>query len=149
MVYSRYLFTLTPFHYIYIPSITISNLINYWSNWKNKEYNWTYWFSLENGNWRIFHRTYLTGFVTTLAISVAWPITKNPRLLHLLMLAIYSSQLSSVYYTFISYAGTGINFCSPTSIRTEGGGGKDVSIWPQYTASNSIFPLIGALSIGL
>ena len=35
----------------------------------------------------------LTGFVTTLALLSAWPITYNPKLFYFLMLAMYSGQI--------------------------------------------------------
>jgi NAD(P)H-quinone oxidoreductase subunit 4 len=35
----------------------------------------------------------LTGFVTTLATLAAWPVTRHPKLFHVLMLAMYSGQL--------------------------------------------------------
>ena len=35
----------------------------------------------------------LTGFITTLATLAAWPITRNTRLFHFLMLVTYSGQI--------------------------------------------------------
>ncbi|MCG8364243.1 MAG: NAD(P)H-quinone oxidoreductase subunit 4, partial [Pseudanabaenales cyanobacterium] len=35
----------------------------------------------------------LTGFITTLAILAAWPVTLKPRLFYFLMLAMYSGQI--------------------------------------------------------
>lgn len=36
----------------------------------------------------------LTSFVTTLSVLAAWPVTRNPRLFHFLMLAMYSGQIA-------------------------------------------------------
>lgn len=35
----------------------------------------------------------LTGFITTLATLAAWPVTRDSRLFHFLMLAMYSGQI--------------------------------------------------------
>ncbi|MFS7896077.1 putative NADH:ubiquinone reductase (H(+)-translocating) [Helianthus anomalus] len=37
----------------------------------------------------------LTGFITTLATLAAWPVTRDSRLFHFLMLAMYSGQIGS------------------------------------------------------
>ena len=36
----------------------------------------------------------LTGFITTLAIMAAWPVTLKPKLFYFLMLAMYSGQIA-------------------------------------------------------
>ena len=38
----------------------------------------------------------LTGFITTLATLAAWPVTRDSRLFHFLMLAMYSGQIGSI-----------------------------------------------------
>nr|WPR14183.1 NADH dehydrogenase subunit D [Phalaenopsis sp.] len=56
------------------------------------------WINLFDFQWRLetdglsIGPFLLTGFRTTL---VAWPITKNPRFLYFLMLAMYSGQIAS------------------------------------------------------
>ena len=37
----------------------------------------------------------LTGFITTLATLAAWPVTRDSKLFHFLMLAMYSGQIGS------------------------------------------------------
>ncbi|KAM4118764.1 hypothetical protein ACJW30_03G006400, partial [Castanea mollissima] len=76
----------------------------------------------------------LTGFITTLATLAAWPVTRDSRLFHFLMLAIINSRLS-------------------TYICVGGGGGKkrlySATKFILYTAGSSVFLLLGVLGIGL
>nr|QWW92992.1 NADH-plastoquinone oxidoreductase subunit 4 [Delavayella serrata] len=92
----------------------------------------------------------LTGFITTLAILAAWPVTRNPRLFYFLMLAMYSGQIGlfasqdillfffmwelellPVYLLLIVWGGKRRFYASTKFIL--------------YTAGSSIFILIGAL----
>nr|YP_010704427.1 NADH-plastoquinone oxidoreductase subunit 4 [Calypogeia suecica]WCP19214.1 NADH-plastoquinone oxidoreductase subunit 4 [Calypogeia suecica]WCP19301.1 NADH-plastoquinone oxidoreductase subunit 4 [Calypogeia suecica] len=92
----------------------------------------------------------LTGFITTLAILAAWPVTRNPRLFHFLMLAMYSGQIGlfacqdillfffmwelellPVYLLLIIWGGKRRLYAATKFIL--------------YTAGSSIFILIGAL----
>jgi len=92
----------------------------------------------------------LTGFITTLAILAAWPVTRNPRLFYFLMLAMYSGQIGlfasqdislfffmwelellPVYLLLIVWGGKRRFYAATKFIF--------------YTAGSSIFILIGAL----
>nr|YP_009667778.1 NADH-plastoquinone oxidoreductase subunit 4 [Schistochila macrodonta]QCW58553.1 NADH-plastoquinone oxidoreductase subunit 4 [Schistochila macrodonta] len=92
----------------------------------------------------------LTGFITTLAILAAWPVTRNPRLFYFLMLAMYSGQIGlfasqdillfffmwelellPIYLLLIIWGGKRRLYAATKFIL--------------YTASSSIFILVGAL----
>jgi NAD(P)H-quinone oxidoreductase subunit 4 len=92
----------------------------------------------------------LTGFITTLAVLAAWPVTRNPRLFYFLMLAMYSGQIGlfasqdillfffmwelellPVYLLLIIWGGKRRFYAATKFIL--------------YTAGSSIFILIGAL----
>jgi NAD(P)H-quinone oxidoreductase subunit 4 len=92
----------------------------------------------------------LTGFITTLAVLAAWPVTRNPRLFHFLMLAMYSGQIGlfasqdillfffmwelellPIYLLLIVWGGKRRFYAATKFIL--------------YTAGSSIFILIGAL----
>jgi NAD(P)H-quinone oxidoreductase subunit 4 len=92
----------------------------------------------------------LTGFITTLAVLSAWPVTRNPRLFHFLMLAMYSGQIGlfasqdillfffmwelellPIYLLLIVWGGKRRFYAATKFIL--------------YTAGSSIFILIGAL----
>nr|YP_010142125.1 NADH dehydrogenase subunit 4 [Muntingia calabura]QQK92370.1 NADH dehydrogenase subunit 4 [Muntingia calabura] len=96
----------------------------------------------------------LTGFITTLATLAAWPITRDSRLFHFLMLAMYSGQIGSfssrdLLLFFIMWELELI----PVYILLSMWGGKkrlySATKFILYTAGGSIFILIGALGIGL
>jgi NAD(P)H-quinone oxidoreductase subunit 4 len=92
----------------------------------------------------------LTGFVTTLAALAAWPVTRNPRLFHFLILAMYSGQIGlfasqdillfsfmwelellPIYLLLIIWGGKRRLYAATKFIL--------------YTAGSSIFILVGAL----
>nr|YP_009667860.1 NADH-plastoquinone oxidoreductase subunit 4 [Porella perrottetiana]QCW58635.1 NADH-plastoquinone oxidoreductase subunit 4 [Porella perrottetiana] len=92
----------------------------------------------------------LTGFITTLATLAAWPVTRNPRLFYLSMLAMYSGQIGlfasqdillfffmwelellPVYLLLIIWGGKRRLYAATKFIL--------------YTAGSSIFILVGAL----
>nr|YP_009578794.1 NADH-plastoquinone oxidoreductase subunit 4 [Taxus brevifolia]QBK34139.1 NADH-plastoquinone oxidoreductase subunit 4 [Taxus brevifolia]QBK34303.1 NADH-plastoquinone oxidoreductase subunit 4 [Taxus brevifolia]QBK36352.1 NADH-plastoquinone oxidoreductase subunit 4 [Taxus brevifolia] len=96
----------------------------------------------------------LTGFVTTLATLAAWPVTRNPRLLHFLMLVMYSGQLGlfasrDILLFFLMWELELI----PVYLLLSMWGGKrrlySATKFLLYTAGGSIFILMGALSMGL
>nr|YP_009679141.1 NADH-plastoquinone oxidoreductase subunit 4 [Teucrium mascatense]QDF64497.1 NADH-plastoquinone oxidoreductase subunit 4 [Teucrium mascatense] len=63
----------------------------------------------------------LTGFITTLATLAAWPVTRDYRLFHFLMLAMYSGQIglfsSRDLFTFFPHVGVRINSRLSTCIH--------------------------------
>lgn len=92
----------------------------------------------------------LTGFITTLATLSAWPITKNPRLFYFLMLAMYSGQIGlfasqDILLFFLMWELELL----PIYLLLIIWGGKcrlyAATKFILYTASSSIFILIGAL----
>nr|QYB21755.1 NADH-plastoquinone oxidoreductase subunit 4 [Libocedrus plumosa]BBN66657.1 NADH-plastoquinone oxidoreductase subunit 4 [Libocedrus plumosa] len=96
----------------------------------------------------------LTGFITTLATLAAWPVTRNPRLLHFLMLAMYSGQLGlfvsrDILLFFLMWELELI----PVYLLLSMWGGKrrlySATKFLLYTAGGSVFILMGALSMGL
>nr|WGO60523.1 NADH-plastoquinone oxidoreductase subunit 4 [Aneura pinguis]WGO60609.1 NADH-plastoquinone oxidoreductase subunit 4 [Aneura pinguis] len=92
----------------------------------------------------------LTGFVTTLAVLAAWPVTRNPQLFHFLILAMYSGQIGL-------FASQDILLFSlmwelellPIYLLLIVWGGKHrlyaATKFVLYTAGGSIFISIGAL----
>nr|YP_010281238.1 NADH dehydrogenase subunit 4 [Epilobium amurense subsp. cephalostigma]UKH50533.1 NADH dehydrogenase subunit 4 [Epilobium amurense subsp. cephalostigma] len=96
----------------------------------------------------------LTGFITTLAILAAWPVTRDARLFHFLMLAMYSGQIGSfcsrdLLLFFLMWEFELI----PVYLLLSMWGGKkrlySATKFILYTAGGSIFLLIGVLGIGL
>nr|UGV20217.1 NADH-plastoquinone oxidoreductase subunit 4 [Sparganium fallax] len=96
----------------------------------------------------------LTGFITTLATLAAWPITRNSRLFHFLMLAMYSGQIGlfssrDLLLFFIMWEFELI----PVYLLLSMWGGKkrlySATKFILYTAGGSIFFLIGVLGMGL
>ncbi|KAL8200873.1 hypothetical protein R6Q57_012212 [Mikania cordata] len=71
----------------------------------------------------------LTGFITTLATLAAWPVTRDSRLFHFLMLAMYG------VYLLLSMWGGKKRLYSATKFIL-------------YTAGGSIFLLMGDLGVG-
>lgn len=121
-----------------------------------EDYNWI---NLMDFHWRLgidgfsIGLILLTGFITTLAILSAWPVTRNPRLFYFLMLAMYSGQIGlfasqdillfffmwelellPVYLLLIIWGGKRRLYAATKFIL--------------YTAGSSIFILIGALIMG-
>nr|QNH93650.1 NADH-plastoquinone oxidoreductase subunit 4 [Christensenia aesculifolia] len=95
----------------------------------------------------------LTGFVTTLATLAAWPVTRNTKLFHFLMLAMYSGQIGlfasqDILLFFFMWELELI----PIYLLLSMWGGKrrlySATKFILYTAAGSIFLLVGALSIG-
>nr|YP_009992480.1 NADH-plastoquinone oxidoreductase subunit 4 [Angiopteris yunnanensis]YP_010576393.1 NADH-plastoquinone oxidoreductase subunit 4 [Angiopteris fokiensis]QNN90665.1 NADH-plastoquinone oxidoreductase subunit 4 [Angiopteris yunnanensis]UZN43934.1 NADH-plastoquinone oxidoreductase subunit 4 [Angiopteris fokiensis] len=122
-----------------------------------EDYNWI---DLINFHWRLgidglsMGLILLTGFVTTLATLAAWPVTRNTRLFHFLMLAMYSGQIGlfasqDILLFFFMWELELIPIYLLLSIW----GGKrrlySATKFILYTAGGSIFLLIGALTIGL
>nr|UFK62583.1 NADH-plastoquinone oxidoreductase subunit 4 [Phrynium rheedei] len=96
----------------------------------------------------------LTGFITTLAILAAWPVTRNSRLFYFLMLAMYSGQIGSfssrdLLLFFMMWELELI----PVYLLLSMWGGKkrlySATKFILYTAGGSIFLLIAVLGMGL
>nr|YP_009669451.1 NADH dehydrogenase subunit D [Krameria bicolor]QCW94450.1 NADH dehydrogenase subunit D [Krameria bicolor] len=96
----------------------------------------------------------LTGFITTLATLAAWPITRDSKLFHFLMLAMYSGQVGlfssrDILLFFIMWELELI----PVYLLLSMWGGKkrlySATKFILYTAGSSVFLLIGVLGIGL
>lgn len=96
----------------------------------------------------------LTGFITTLATLAAWPVTRDSRLFHFLMLAMYSGQIGSfssrdLLLFFMMWELELI----PVYLLLSMWGGKkrlySATKFILYTAGGSIFLLIGVLGMGL
>nr|YP_010901311.1 NADH dehydrogenase subunit 4 [Crassula dejecta]WIL06890.1 NADH dehydrogenase subunit 4 [Crassula dejecta] len=96
----------------------------------------------------------LTGFITTLATLAAWPVTRDSRFFHFLMLAMYSGQIGlfssrDLLLFFIMWELELI----PVYLLVSLWGGKkrlySATKFILYTAGGSIFLLMGVLGIGL
>lgn len=96
----------------------------------------------------------LTGFITTLATLAAWPVTRDSRLFHFLMLAMYSGQIGlfssrDLLLFFIMWELELI----PVYLLISVWGGKkrlySATKFILYTAGSSVFLLLGVLGIGL
>nr|QWE50960.1 NADH dehydrogenase subunit 4 [Casuarina equisetifolia] len=96
----------------------------------------------------------LTGFITTLATLAARPVTRDSRLFHFLMLAMYSGQIGSfssrdLLLFFIMWELELI----PVYLLLSVWGGKkrlySATKFILYTAGGSVFLLMGVLAIGL
>nr|WBR76189.1 NADH dehydrogenase subunit D [Ceratostigma minus] len=96
----------------------------------------------------------LTGFITTLATLAAWPVTRDSRLFHFLMLAMYSGQLGlfssrDLLLFFLMWEFELI----PVYLLLSIWGGKkrlySATKFILYTGGGSIFLLMGVLGIGL
>nr|YP_010976371.1 NADH dehydrogenase subunit D [Myosoton aquaticum]UFH81952.1 NADH-plastoquinone oxidoreductase subunit 4 [Myosoton aquaticum]WNX95173.1 NADH dehydrogenase subunit D [Myosoton aquaticum]WNX95338.1 NADH dehydrogenase subunit D [Myosoton sp. XL-2023a] len=96
----------------------------------------------------------LTGFITTLATLAAFPVTRDCRLFHFLMLAMYSGQIGSfssrdLLLFFIMWELELI----PVYLLLAMWGGKkrlySATKFILYTGGGSIFLLMGVLGIGL
>nr|YP_010439938.1 NADH-plastoquinone oxidoreductase subunit 4 [Syzygium rehderianum]UTD44984.1 NADH-plastoquinone oxidoreductase subunit 4 [Syzygium rehderianum] len=96
----------------------------------------------------------LTGFITTLATLAARPVTRDSRLFHFLMLAMYSGQIGSfssrdLLLFFIMWE---LELIPIYLLLLMWGGKKrlySATKFILYTAGGSIFLLIGVLGIGL
>nr|AIW05907.1 NADH dehydrogenase subunit 4 [Rhabdadenia biflora] len=118
------------------------------------------WIRLFDFHWRLgidglsIGPVLLTGFITTLATLSAWPVTRDSRLFHFLMLAMYSGQIGSfssrnLLLFFIMWELELI----PVYLLLSMWGGKkrlySATKFILYTAGGSIFLLMGVLGIGL
>nr|YP_009689897.1 NADH-plastoquinone oxidoreductase subunit 4 [Pentadiplandra brazzeana]QEG53921.1 NADH-plastoquinone oxidoreductase subunit 4 [Pentadiplandra brazzeana] len=96
----------------------------------------------------------LTGFITTLATLAAWPVTRDSRLFHFLMLAMYSGQIGSfssrdLLLFFIMWE---LELIPVYLLLSMWGGRKrlySATKFILYTAGSSVFLLIGVLGISL
>nr|QHN54071.1 NADH dehydrogenase subunit 4 [Aglaonema costatum] len=118
------------------------------------------WINIFDFHWRLgidglsIGPILLTGFITTLATLAAWPVTRDSRLFHFLMLAMYSGQIGSfssrdLLLFFIMWELELI----PVYLLLSMWGGKKrlyaATKFILYTAGGSIFLLIGVLGMGL
>nr|YP_010635741.1 NADH-plastoquinone oxidoreductase subunit 4 [Actinostephanus enpingensis]WBQ47954.1 NADH-plastoquinone oxidoreductase subunit 4 [Actinostephanus enpingensis]WBQ48126.1 NADH-plastoquinone oxidoreductase subunit 4 [Actinostephanus enpingensis] len=96
----------------------------------------------------------LTGFITTLATLAARPVTRDSRLFHFLMLAMYSGQIGlfssrDLLLFFLMWELELI----PVYLLVSMWGGKkrlySATKFILYTAGGSVFLLMGVLGIGL
>nr|YP_009054015.1 NADH dehydrogenase subunit 4 [Hanabusaya asiatica]AHY94472.1 NADH dehydrogenase subunit 4 [Hanabusaya asiatica] len=96
----------------------------------------------------------LTGFITTLATLSAWPVTRDSRFFHFLMLSMYSAQIGSfcsqdLLLFFIMWELELIPIYLLLSIW----GGKkrmySATKFILYTAGGSLFLLMAVLGLGL
>ncbi|CAN6462610.1 unnamed protein product [Victoria cruziana] len=100
------------------------------------------WINLFDFHWRLgidglsIGPILLTRFITTLATLAAWPVTRNLRLFHFLMLAMYSEFELILVYLLLSMWGGKKRLYSATKFIL-------------YTAGGSIFLLMGVLGMGL
>nr|YP_010430579.1 NADH dehydrogenase subunit 4 [Illicium micranthum]YP_010430816.1 NADH dehydrogenase subunit 4 [Illicium majus]USS58107.1 NADH dehydrogenase subunit 4 [Illicium micranthum]USS58344.1 NADH dehydrogenase subunit 4 [Illicium majus] len=122
-----------------------------------EDYNWI---NLFDFNWRLgidglsIGPVLLTGFITTLATLAAWPVTRDSRLFHFLMLAMYSGQIGSfssrdLLLFFMMWELELI----PIYLLLSLWGGKkrlySATKFILYTAGGSIFLLMGVSGMGL
>nr|YP_010012095.1 NADH-plastoquinone oxidoreductase subunit D [Jeffersonia diphylla]QOI12509.1 NADH-plastoquinone oxidoreductase subunit D [Jeffersonia diphylla] len=118
------------------------------------------WINIFDFHWRLgidglsIGPILLTGFITTLATLAAWPVTRDSRLFHFLMLAMYSGQIGSfssrdLLLFFIMWELELI----PVYLLVSMWGGKrrlySATKFILYTAGGSIFLLMGVLGMGL
>nr|YP_009861423.1 NADH dehydrogenase subunit 4 [Zamioculcas zamiifolia]QIU83114.1 NADH dehydrogenase subunit 4 [Zamioculcas zamiifolia] len=118
------------------------------------------WINIFDFHWRVaidglsIGPILLTGFITTLATLAAWPVTRDSRLFHFLMLAMYSGQIGlfssqDLLLFFIMWELELI----PVYLLLSMWGGKkrlySATKFILYTAGGSIFLLIGVLGMGL
>lgn len=96
----------------------------------------------------------LTGFITTLATLAAWPVTRDSRLFHFLMLAMYSGQIGSfssrdLLLFFIMWE---LELIPVYLLLCMWGGKKrlySATKFILYTAGGSVFLLMGVLGLAL
>lgn len=96
----------------------------------------------------------LTGFITTLATLAAWPVTRDSRLFHFLMLAMYSGQIGlfSSRDLLLFFMMWELELIPVYLLLSMWGGKKrlySATKFILYTAWGSIFLLIGVLGMGL
>jgi NAD(P)H-quinone oxidoreductase subunit 4 len=118
------------------------------------------WISSMDFHWRVgvdglsIALILLTGFVTTLATIAAWPVTRNPRLFHFLMLFMYSGQLGlfvsqDILLFFVMWE---LELIPVYLLLSMWGGRRRLYAATKfllYTAGGSIFLLVSILTISL
>nr|YP_010726947.1 NADH dehydrogenase subunit D [Filipendula multijuga]WDZ66490.1 NADH dehydrogenase subunit D [Filipendula multijuga] len=122
-----------------------------------ENYNWIHFFYFY---WRLgidgisIGPVLLTGFITTLATLAAWPVTRDSRLFHFLLLAMYSGQIGpfssqDLLLFFIMWE---LELIPVYLLLSMWGGRKrlySATKFILYTAGGSVFLLMGVLGIGL
>nr|YP_009570658.1 NADH-plastoquinone oxidoreductase subunit 4 [Frankenia laevis]QBC67605.1 NADH-plastoquinone oxidoreductase subunit 4 [Frankenia laevis] len=122
-----------------------------------EDYKWIDFFDL---HWRLgidglcIGPILLTGFITTLATLAAWPVTRDSRFFHFLMLAMYSGQIGlfSCQDLFLFFLLWELELIPVYLLLSMWGGRKrlySATKFILYTAGGSIFLLMGVLGIGL
>lgn len=94
----------------------------------------------------------LTGFITTLAILAAWPVTLKPKLFYFLMLVMYGGQIAvfAVQDMLMFFLVWELELVPVYLILSIWGGKKRLYAATKfilYTAGGSLFILIGALTM--
>lgn len=94
----------------------------------------------------------LTGFITTLAILAAWPVTLKPRLFYFLMLAMYSGQIGVfvVQDMLLFFLMWELELIPVYLLLAIWGGKKRLYAATKfilYTAGGSLFILVAALAM--
>ncbi|MDJ0679596.1 MAG: NAD(P)H-quinone oxidoreductase subunit 4 [Xenococcaceae cyanobacterium MO_167.B52] len=94
----------------------------------------------------------LTGFITTLAIMAAWPVTLKPKLFYFLMLAMYSGQIAvfAVQDMLLFFLVWELELVPVYLILSIWGGKKRLYAATKfiiYTAGGSLFILVAALTM--
>ena len=94
----------------------------------------------------------LTGFITTLAILAAWPVSFKPKLFHFLMLAMYGGQIAvfAVQDMLLFFLVWELELVPVYLILAIWGGKKRLYAATKfilYTAGGSLFILVGALTM--
>ena len=118
------------------------------------------WISIFDFHWRLgidglsIGPILLTGFITTLATLAAWPVTRDSRLFHFLMLTMYSGQIGSfssrdLLLFFLMWE---LELIPVYLLLSMWGGRKrlySATKFILYTAGGSIFLLMGVPGMGL
>jgi NAD(P)H-quinone oxidoreductase subunit 4 len=94
----------------------------------------------------------LTGFITTLAILAAWPVTLKPRLFYFLMLAMYGGQIAvfAVQDMLVFFLAWELELIPVYLLLAIWGGKKRqyaATKFILYTALSSLFILVAALAM--
>ncbi len=94
----------------------------------------------------------LTGFITTLAMLAAWPVTLKPRLFYFLMLAMYGGQIAvfAVQDMLLFFLAWELELIPVYLLLAIWGGKKRqyaATKFILYTAGSSLFILVAALAM--
>ncbi|MFM7449241.1 MAG: NAD(P)H-quinone oxidoreductase subunit 4 [Leptolyngbyaceae cyanobacterium] len=94
----------------------------------------------------------LTGFITTLAMLAAWPVTLKPRLFYFLMLAMYGGQIAvfAVQDILLFFLAWELELIPVYLLLAIWGGKKRqyaATKFILYTAGGSLFILVAALAL--